>query len=152
MNKRFQHLQLHQTDAMLTSWRDAHLSARPQGGWVRAIREALGMTATALARRLGMSHAGIRKLEINEAEEVITLASLRKLANALDCELQYALVPRTSLEQMLKNRAHQIARERLRPVSHSMSLEDQSVEGASSEVQLELLTKEILDGSRRELW
>jgi predicted DNA-binding mobile mystery protein A len=152
MNKRFQHLQLLQTDAMLTSWRDAHLSVRPQGGWVRAIREALGMTATALARRLGMSHAGIRKLEKNEAEDVITLASLRKLANALDCELQYALVPRTSLEQTLKNRARQIARERLRPVSHSMSLEDQSVEGASSEVQLELLTKEILDGSRRELW
>lgn len=152
MNKRFQDLQLHQTDAMLASWRDARLSARPQGGWARAVREALGMTAAALARRLGMSHAGVRKLERNEAEDAITLASLRKLANALDCELQYALVPRTSLEQTLKNRAVQIARERLRPVSHSMSLEDQSVETSSSQLQLELLAKEILDGSRREFW
>jgi predicted DNA-binding mobile mystery protein A len=110
------------------------------------------MTAAALARRLGMSNAGVRKLEKAEADEVITLASLRKLANALDCELQYALVPRTSLEQTLKQRALQVARERLRPVSHSMSLEDQAVDGSLSEVQLELLAKEILDGSRRELW
>lgn len=152
MDKRFQDLQLHQTDAMLANWRDARLSARPQSGWARAIRDALGMTAAALARRLGMSNAGVRKLEKAEADEVITLASLRKLANALDCELQYALVPRTSLEQTLKQRALHVARERLRPVSHSMSLEGQSVEGSLSEVQLELLAKEILDGSRRELW
>jgi hypothetical protein len=45
-----------------------------------------------------------------------------------------------------------VAREQLRPVSHSMSLEDQSVEGSLSEVQLELLAKEILDGSRRVIW
>lgn len=137
---------------MLANWQGVRLSSRPQGGWVHAIRDALGMTASALARRLGMSHAGVRKLEKAEAAGVITLASLRKLAHALDCELQYALVPRTSLEQTLKNRAIQVARERLRPVSHSMSLEGQSVDGSLSEVQLELLAKEILDGSRRELW
>jgi predicted DNA-binding mobile mystery protein A len=152
MNKRFRDLQLHQTDTMLANWRDAHLSARPQGGWAHAIRDALGMTAAALARRMGMTHAGVRKLEKSEADDAITLATLRKLANALDCELQYALVPRTSLEQTLKDRAIQVARERLRPVSHSMSLEDQSVEGSLSEVQLELLAKEILDGSRRVIW
>lgn len=83
---------------------------------------------------------------------MITLASPRKLANAFDCELQYALVPRMSLAQTLKQRALQVARERLRPVSHSMSLEDQSVNASLSEVQLELPAKEILDGSRRELW
>jgi predicted DNA-binding mobile mystery protein A len=93
------------------------------------------MTAAALARRLGMSNAGVRKLEKAEADEVITLASLRKLANALDCELQYALVPRTSLEQTLKQRALQVARDRLRPVAHSMSLEDQSVDRSLSEVR-----------------
>lgn len=152
MDKRFQNLQLHQMDAVLANWRDARLPARPPGGWVRAIRDALGMTAAALARRLGMSHAGLRKLEKAEADEVITLASLRKLANALDCELQYALVPRTSLEAILKQRAIEVAQERLRPVAHSMSLEDQAVERSQSAVQLELLATEILAGSRRQLW
>jgi len=135
VDKRFQDLQLHQTDAMLANWRNASLPTRPQSGWARAIRDALGMTAAALARRLGMSNAGVRKLEKAEADEVITLASLRKLANALDCELQYALVPRTSLEQTLKQRALQVARDRLRPVAHSMSLEDQSVDRSLSEVR-----------------
>ena len=68
------------------------------------------------------------------------------------CELQYALVPRTSLEQRLQDRATEVARERIRPVSHSMSLEDQWVKGSLSNIQIELLAKEILDGSRRELW
>jgi len=152
MDKRFQDLQLHQMDAILAELRNARLPARPPSGWVRAIRDALGMTAAALARRLGMSHAGVRKLEKAEADEVITLASLRKLADALDCELQYALVPRHSLEQTLKRRALHVARERLRPVAHSMALEDQAVERSMSTVQLELLAREILAGSRRQLW
>ena len=87
-----------------------------------------------------------------EAEDKITLASLRKLANALDCELQYNLVPRKPLQEILVDRAHALARERLLPVSHSMSLENQAVEEVASEKQLQLLAKEILDGSRRNLW
>jgi len=152
MNKRFRELQLRQMDTLLANWRASALPARPQAGWVHAIRDALGMSAAAFARRLGMSPAGVRKLEKAEADDAITLASLRKLAQALDCELQYALVPRTSLEQRLQDRATEVARERIRPVSHSMSLEDQLVKGSLSDVQIELLAKEILDGSRRALW
>lgn len=110
------------------------------------------MSAAAFARRLGMSHAGVRKLENAEASDAITLASLRKLAEALDCELQYALVPRTSLAQQVKERAESVARERLRPIAHSMALEDQAVQGPLTKLQLELAIKELLEGSRRELW
>lgn len=152
MNKRLRGLQLRQMEASLGRWRAADLPARPATGWSRAIRETLGMPAIALARRLGMTSAGVRKLETAEANQVITLASLRKLADALGCELQYALVPRKPLEQELKARALLVANDRLRPVSHSMSLEDQSVNGPVSEVQRELLAKELLDGPWRVLW
>lgn len=152
MNKRFNDLQLHQTDAMLAKWREAQLSTRPKAGWVHAIRDSLGMTAVALARHIGITPGGVSQLEKAESHDAITLASLRKLASALDCELQYALVPRTSLEKTLENRALQVARERLRSVSHSMSLEDQAVDPSSADVQVKLLAKEILEGSRRELW
>jgi len=141
MENQFRDLQLQQMDALLAAWKAAHLSARPRSGWVRAIRESLGM-----------SHAGVRKLENAEASDAITLASLRKLAEALDCELQYALVPRTSLAQQVKERAESVARERLRPIAHSMALEDQAVQGALTKLQLELAIKELLEGSRRELW
>ena len=152
MHKKFANLKLHQMDLALTKLRDTHPPSTPNSGWVKAIRESLGMSASALARKLGVTPAGIAKLEKAEASEKITLASLRKLASALDCELQYTLVPRKSLEKILEDRAIALARERLRPITHSMSLEDQSVDKSASEKQLELLAKEILDGPRRNLW
>lgn len=152
MNKQFRDLQTQQMDALLETWRTAQLSARPRSGWVRAIRESLGMSAAAFARRLGMTPVGVRKLESAEASDAITLASLRKLAQALDCELQYALVPQNSLQQQLKDRAEMVARERLRPIAHSMALEDQAVQGPQNKLQLEVAIKELIEGSRRELW
>lgn len=152
MNAHFRELQLRQMDASLARWREARLPARPATGWSRAVREALGMTAIALARRLRMTSAGVRKLELAESQDAITLASLRKLAEALDCELQYAFVPRTPLQQQLQNRALHMASTRMQPVSHSMSLEDQSVQGSAREVQRELLVQELLAGPRRDLW
>lgn len=152
MDKQFRDLQIQQMDALLETWRTAQLSARPRSGWVRAIRESLGMSAAAFARRLGMTPVGVRKLESAEASDAITLASLRKLAQALDCELQYALVPRNSLQQQVRDRAEMVARERLRPIAHSMALEDQAVQGPQNKLQLEVAIKELIEGSRRELW
>ena len=152
MDKQFRDLQIQQMDALLETWRTAQLSARPRSGWVRAIRESLGMSAAAFARRLGMTPVGVRKLESAEASDAITLASLRKLAQALDCELQYALVPRNSLQQQVRDRAEMVARERLRPIAHSMALEDQAVKEPQNKLQLEVAIKELIEGSRRELW
>lgn len=152
MNKDFRDLQLHQIDAQLAVWKSVRVPVRPQVGWVRAIREALGMSAAAFARRLGMSHAGVRKLELSEADDAITLASLRKLAEALDCEFHYELVPRTSLAQQLRDQAAHVAGERLSQVSHSMALENQAVQESFHQRQLEQEIKTLLEGSRRDLW
>ena len=152
MNKQFRDLQLQQIDDQLATWKTLQLSPHPRSGWVRAIRESLGMTATAFARRLGMPYAGVSKLETAEASDAITLASLRKLAEALVCELQYALVPRTSLKQHIHDRAEVVARERLQPIVHSMALEDQAVQGSLNKLQLDLVVKELIEGSHRELW
>jgi len=152
MNKQFRDLQLQQMDALLGSWKSSQLCARPKTGWVRAVRETLGMSAAAFARRLGISHTGVRKLEASEASDAITLATLRKLAQALDCEVQYALVPRTTLAQQLQDQAQAVARAHLLPIAHSMALEDQAVNGPSNKLQLDLAAKGLLEGSRRELW
>lgn len=145
-------LLLRQMDDTLARWRQANLPLRPKGGWGSNIREALSMPVTALAKRLKMSSAGVYKLEKSEANDTITLASLRKLADALGCELQYALVPKIPLEQMVKERAWQVVRERLKPASHTMALEDQAVEGDLRQVYLASLVEELLRGSRRGLW
>lgn len=152
MSSDLRDLQRQQVDALLAPWRAAPLGTRPRAGWVRAIRDALGMSGAALARQLGMTHAGLRKLESAEASDAITLASLRKLAAALNCELHYALVPKTSLAECIENRAHAVATERLRPVAHSMALEDQAVASAYNQLQIDQTAKALLEGSRRELW
>jgi predicted DNA-binding mobile mystery protein A len=148
----FTKLQLRQLDTALEVWRTAALAPRPRQGWIRALRMALGMSARALGARIGVTEAAIRSFEAAEASDAITLGSLRKLAEALDCELQYALVPRTSLAGNLQARAVFRASELLAPVSHSMALEAQKVDSREHAAQVETLAEELLNGDRRKLW
>ncbi|MFT5140542.1 MAG: putative DNA-binding mobile mystery protein A [Lysobacterales bacterium] len=126
--------------------------ARPSRGWIKAIREALGMTTTQLAKRLGVSQPRVTVIEKAESAGVIKLETLERAAQALDCRLVYALVPRNSLESTVEERASSLARKRLRATSHSMALEDQRVEKADEREHLERLVKNLLDQSGSALW
>lgn len=149
----FDTLRLLQVDVALSKWREADLPSRPPHGWTATIRTALGMSTTALARRLKMTAPGVRKLEKAEADKTITLASLQKMAEALNCDLRYALVPKQSLEQMLLDRAREVISEEMRPVEHTMALEDQTVQGANRQRQIDALAKMLLaQKSKRGLW
>lgn len=152
MKRIFKKLKLQQTDKALNSWRNSTLAARPPEGWIRTIRESLGMTTVAYAKRLGMTDSGVRNIEKSEANDAITLATLRKMAEALDCEVKYALVPKKSLREMRQTQAEHIARKQIEPLAHSMVLEAQGVESDMMELQREDLIEELLSGSGRELW
>ena len=67
---------------------------RPSAGWLRTLRETLGLTLADMAKRIGVTPPAVRSFEQAEAEDRITLASLRRTANAMGCDLIYALVPR----------------------------------------------------------
>lgn len=99
--------------------------SRPRGGFIRAIRDALQMTAADLADRMGISQPAVHALEANERKGTIRLESLRRAAEAMDCELVYAFIPKRGLEETLRHQVEQAAADQLRRVSHSMSLEDQ---------------------------
>jgi predicted DNA-binding mobile mystery protein A len=122
MKTSFPQLRLRQLDAALERWRSADLPPRPPSGWIRAIRDGLGMSATYLASRLGVATSTVTRLESSEADETISLSTLRRAAEALDCELRYALVPRQSLEATLEARAAALALEQMSAISHSMAL------------------------------
>src|ERR671914_403124 len=94
--------------------------APPVRGWIKAIREALGMTTAQLARRMGIRQPSVVALEQSEVKGTIELATLRRAAEALDCTLVYALIPNKPLEATVRERARAFARRRLRPVEHSM--------------------------------
>jgi predicted DNA-binding mobile mystery protein A len=114
----------------------------PIRGWIKAVREALGMTTVQLANRLGVKQPSVVAFEQSEAKGTIELATLRRVAEALDCALVYALVPNKPLETAVRDRARAFARRRRGPVEHSMLLEDQKVKGKDSEARLDEVVRE----------
>lgn len=116
--------------------------AAPVRGWVKAIREALGMTTAQLAKRMGVRQPSVFALEQSEVKGTIELATLRRAAEALDCTLVYALIPHKPLEATVRERARAFARRRRMPVEHSMLLEDQQVKRHDTDAQLEDIIRE----------
>lgn len=152
MNKIFNQLKLQQAEKSLESWRNAELSLLPNEGWIRTIRTSLLMPINSLSKRLGITPAGLSKLERSEANGTITLNSLRRAAEALDCELKYSLVPRSSLKEMKEQQAIKKAKEQLRSVNHTMKLEDQEVDQSSQQVLIDELVKNLLESNSKDLW
>ena len=114
----------------------------PVRGWIKALREALGMSTAQLAKRLGIRQPSLVTLEQSEAKGTIELATLRRVAEALDCTLVYAIVPNKPLETTLRDRARAFARRRRAPVEHSMLLEDQKVTAKDAEARLDEIVRE----------
>ena len=143
MNNTFRSLRASQLNRSLAAFQAAKDIARPAKGWIRAIRQAAGVSAGELARELGTSRQLPLQLEKAEAEDRITLASLRKMAHALDCELVYALVPRSgTVDQLRERRVRRQARANVLEAEHSMALEDQAV--GQLEQTIEAETQRIL--------
>lgn len=124
----------------------------PQKGWIRAVRDSLGMTTRQLAKRMGISQTSAVSLEKNEISGAITLQSLKKAADAMHCRLVYAVVPEESLEAIVQSRAIAVATKMFEDISHSMRLENQEViDPEDKEAQIEKLAEELADDIKR-LW
>ena len=138
MRDEFRNLRLKQLDRSLEPYQAAQKVSRPSKGWIRTIRQALGVSSGELARRLGTSRQLPLQLEKGEAEDRITLKSLRSVANALDCDLVYALVPRAgSMQELIEKRARSEAQKHVLGVEHSMALENQAVGRIDEAVEAE---------------
>lgn len=146
MRPEFRRLRISQLDRALTPFLAAKDIPRPQKGWIRAIREVAGITVRDFAKKLHRAPSVAAHLEGSEAEFRITLASLRDAADALGCQLVYALVPKSgSIQELVEERARNKAAENVRAVEHSMALEDQAVGGIEEKINEE--TKRLLKHS-----
>ena len=127
-------------------------SPRPPKGWLRAIRDALGMTTAQYARRLGVSQPRIIELEQSEVSGGVTLKTLQRAAEALGCRLVYALVPDQPLEDTVRARAELIAARQSSAVEHTMRLEDQAVTTKKASKELRQRRTEELMLRPARLW
>jgi predicted DNA-binding mobile mystery protein A len=105
------------------------------------LRSAVGSVG---GQHAGTALATLHKSEQSEAEDRISLGQLRKLADGLDCELVYALVPRRPLTDVVQERARTIAMEEVASVAHTMGLEDQRPGAERLRKQVKRRTEELL--------
>jgi predicted DNA-binding mobile mystery protein A len=125
---------------------------RPPRGWIKALREALGMTTAQLAARVGVSQPNISRLEKAEVEDSVTLNTLRRVATGLNCTLVYALVPNEPLDEMIRDRAKRLADSQVARTDHTMKLENQALTAHELKVERERVAEELLRGNPRRLW
>lgn len=124
---------------------------RPPSGWIRTLREALGMSTEQLAARMKITRQTLGRIEESERRQRISLATLQRVADALDADLLYAIVPRKSIQETLEARARTVAGARLGRVARSMQLEKQEVSAAEHQQQIEDYARMLMD-KPRELW
>jgi predicted DNA-binding mobile mystery protein A len=141
-----------QLDKRLNTLRYSDAFTRPPRGWIKAIREALGMTTAQLAQRIGVSQPRAVAIEKAEKNKSITLKSLERAAQVLDCQVVYTLIPRKPLSDLVEERARELAIKRLQLIRYSMALEAQSVDKSDEEEQLKDFVERLIKKSGSELW
>jgi predicted DNA-binding mobile mystery protein A len=137
-------------DRQMAAFRPLAARTAPASGWIRATRDALGMSGADLANRLDVTQPNIVKLEKSEAAGTIQLDTLRRAAAAMDCALVYGLVPNGSLDAIVRRRARSVAERALAASDHSMRLEGQTPPDELHEDLLAGIAEQLID--TRRLW
>lgn len=126
------------------------LGQRPPRGWVRAIREALGMTTAELGQRMGLTQSRVSQIERSEELGSIRLDTLERAAQALNCRVRYVFVPNEPLEEMVQRQARLRAQAEVDAVTHTMALEDQVPEPGVLDSLVKEMAERFVD--ERHLW
>jgi predicted DNA-binding mobile mystery protein A len=126
---------LRRLDERLASTKPIERFTPPPKGWIRAIRDALGMSGAQLGKRIGVTQQTVTAIEKSEENGTVQIQTLRKVAEALGGRLVYAIVPDNSLEAMIRDRTRKIALRAINRVSHTMRLEDQATNTKKSDLE-----------------
>ena len=125
---------------------------KPKEGWIRTLRKALGMSSPQLAKRIGVGKSQASQMERMEMEDRITLKQLRRVADAFNCDLVYALVPRQSVECMIRDQARNKAKILVNKADIQMKLEAQQLSDEMIQRQIDIETERLIKEMPRDLW
>jgi predicted DNA-binding mobile mystery protein A len=153
MKNQKQQLLIDQTERKLTVFRPLKTVIIPPKGWIHTLRSALKMSMRQLGNRLSISAQSIKEMEEREVNGTISLKSLNEAARALDMKLVYGFISQhESLDEMIEQRAQEIAREIVLRTSNSMKLEDQQNSEQRIKKAIEQKTTEIKNEMPKYLW
>lgn len=125
---------------------------KPSEGWLVLLRKALGMSGNQVARRMGVSRNAIYQAERNEPEGAITIAQMQKIADAMGGEFIYAVVPKGSVRDVIRERAREKAEARIRRASAHMALESQSLTKQQTKRRIDDLAEELARDMPPDFW
>ena len=126
---------------------------KPVCGWIMTFQEAIGIGASALAERLGVSRNSVYSSVQNERAGTISLNPLEKTAEAMGGKLVYAIVPREGpVKEIVMSQARKKARRIVQRTRAHMALEEQTEGLRSQEEVIEELANEFAREMPRDLW
>jgi len=141
-----------QLDAALKHLGPLQRIGSPRKGWIRAIRDALGMSAKQLGSRLGVAQQAVARIEKDELSGSVTIKTMQRIAEGLDCVFVCGFVPRSSLDATLRKQAKQVAAKRLAQTSQTMALENQALDTRENRKVLSEMVNELVDDPPSDLW
>ena len=124
----------------------------PQQGWIKTIREVLGLSASQLGKKVGIDQSRISRLENAEKSGDLKLSSLQKIAKGLNMHFVYAFVPEATLESMVREQARRIALKRLETLDNTMRLEKQALSEEDKKKALDDMIEKILIDQPKDFW
>jgi predicted DNA-binding mobile mystery protein A len=146
-------LQLQQLNEKLAQLTDLQHVIVPPIGWIKAIRNGIGMSMEQLGKKLSITKQGVMDIEKREKEGAITIKSMQEIAKAMDMKLIYGFVPNEGdLEQMIETRAIEMAKKIVERTSNTMKLEDQANSKERIEKAIKERASEIINKTPKILW
>ena len=141
-----------QLDETIKSFDSLKVMSAPRKGWIRAIRDTLGMTGRQLAKRLEVNQQRVARIEQDEVLGKVTLNTMQNTAEAMGCVFVYGIVPRNSLEQIVRTQAEVIAQKRMAQSNQMMRLEKQELSETEKAKTMQNLIDEIVETMPKTLW
>ncbi|MEO7265079.1 MAG: mobile mystery protein A [Ferruginibacter sp.] len=146
-------LQIQQLNSKMLAFASLQKVAPPPTGWIKAIRNAIGMSMLQLGKRLSITKQSVQDIERREKDGSISIKALREAARALDMQLVYGFVPNDgSLEALIDRKAKELATQIVQRTSNSMKLEDQENSKQRIEKAIEERATIIKNEMPKTLW
>ena len=141
-----------QLEASLQKFKPLRAVNIPKKGWIRAIRDGLGMTARQLANRLGIAQQAVARIEKDELTGSVTIKTMKRVSECLDCVFVYGFVPYSNLEDTIRKQAQVIATKRLTQASQTMLLENQMLSNEENKKVFEQMVDELVNTLPSYFW
>ncbi len=148
-----QQLLLSQIDRKIALYNLLKDTSPPNQGWIKTIRIALKMTLKQLGRRMEITPQSVKEIEEREEAGTVSINLLKKFGETMEMKFVYGFIPeKGSLENLIEERAYEVAKEIVMRTSKNMEIEDQLIMEEQLKKSIQIMKTEIIREMPNYLW